>query len=138
MHRDDIQMPILVEIGHDQAVPALQLRSAGRGIVDDVLAPRDVCAAGRSGLREGRGYHNRLCVGGGLRVSGRCQPGERAQDDACGRKTAASQRGLAPASLSRGWHGPIMNARTVHPVQGPRICPSCGHGPELRTRCWSA
>ena len=44
MHRDDVLVPIVVDIGHDQTIAATQLEPGGRRFVDDVLSPRDVLA----------------------------------------------------------------------------------------------
>ena len=51
VRRDDVEMAVSVEVGHDETVAAAQRDTGRHLVVDQVLAPRDICAAG--GARRG-------------------------------------------------------------------------------------
>ena len=51
MHRDDVLVAVVVDVGHDQTIAATQLEPGGRRFVDDVLPPRDVPAVRSPGHR---------------------------------------------------------------------------------------
>ena len=53
VHRHDVLVAVVVEVGHHQAVAAAQAEPGGGGLVDEVLAPAYVAAVRRPGGRGG-------------------------------------------------------------------------------------